>query len=109
MDSTIIIGLNKILSVGYFCSFACVNCIMYLISSFYRKKFNQSAPRSGFIIAMILTLLYVMSLFFTGSTHNNVSDPEYIKIAGAFLLIGSATASAWSSILLFFTMKRTRK
>jgi hypothetical protein len=101
MNTEIITGMNKILSAGYFCSMICVNFILFLISSFYRKKFNQPSPGKGFIIAIVLTSMYALCIF--------ARFPAYIDNVKTVLLICGAIISGISSIRLFFIMKRTRK
>jgi hypothetical protein len=107
MDTPFVLGLNKVLCAGYFLLIAWVNCTMFLISSFYRKKFNQQAPRYGFIASIIFTMLYVASLFFTVSlTGQEISTFTLIQMV---IIVGAAIASGWSSVNLFIVMKRARK
>ncbi len=107
MDASFTLGLNKALCAGYFLSMMCINCILYLFSSFYRKKFNQPSPRAGFIVATILGLFYVFILFYMGSPH--FPGWVIVRIVKTVCMAGSAIASGWSSASLFYTMKQTRK
>jgi Ca2+/H+ antiporter len=107
MDAAFLQSLNKFLCAGYFIAMASISCIMFLFSSFYRKKFNQPSPRAGFIVAAATALFYVFFLFFIVTPHT--AQWEYIRIFKSLCLIGSAIAFGWSSIRLFYTMKRTRK
>ena len=107
MESAFILGLNKVLCAGYVLSIAWINCIMYLIASFYRKNFNQPVPRMGFVIAIGVSLLYITSLFFTVSPSALLGN--IFNVIQQLCLIGSAAASGWSSINLLLIMKKTRK
>ena len=107
METAFILGLNKVLCVGYVLSIAWINCTMYLIASFYRKNFDQPVPRTGFIIAIVFSLVYVASLFFT--VDSSALQSSIIKTIWTICLIGSALASGWSSINLLLIMKKPRK
>ncbi len=107
METPFIVGLNNVLCSGYVLMIAWVNCTMYLISSFYRKKFNQPAPRYGFITAIIFAILYVASLFFTGAA--STAQANIFEGIRTTCIIGSAVASGWSSVNLLIVMKRARK
>ena len=107
MDAVLCTGLNNIFCAVYFLSMACINCIMYLFSSFYRKKFNQASPRAGFIIAALSALGYVLFLFVTVMPHSAAWG--YVHWCKTGLLVLSAAASMWGCVYLFYTMKRTRK
>jgi hypothetical protein len=74
-----------------------------LISSFYQKKFNQSSPKAGFLTAIILALVFIVVLFIP---QKNVF---FLQIIGILSLLGSAVASIYSILYLFFAMSRVRK
>jgi hypothetical protein len=95
--------VDAVLLASYILCFVFFNLLAYLISSFYQKKFGENSPRSGFLAAIVLALAYTGSLF--------ASTEVYAGMAAAriFLLFGTALASAWSAISLYFTMKRVRK
>jgi hypothetical protein len=107
MESAFILGLNKVLSAGYVLSIAWINCTMYLIASFYRKNFSQSVPRTGFVISIGVSLLYIASLFFAVSPATGLWP--IFNIIQQLCLVGSAAASGWSSINLLLIMKKPRK
>ena len=107
MDAVFFTILNKILCAGYVFSMVCMNCILYLFSSFYRKKFGQSSPRAGFIIAALLALGYIFFQMVTVEPHSTVW--MYVRVLRTVCLAGSAIASIWGCTYLFYTMKRTRK
>ena len=103
MKIIFLLDLSRVLCAGYIMSVACLNATMYLISSFYKKKFNEPTPRAGFVIAIILSLCCALSVFV------QFADEQSGTIVQYSLLILAAGASAWSSINLFFTMRKERK
>ncbi len=107
MESAFAIDVSKFLSAGYVLLVLWINCTMYLISSFYQKRFNRPAPQVGFIIAILFGLLYVASLFCTTSTP--FSQWTFLKASQEFFLIACSLASGWSSMHLFLIMKIKRK
>jgi len=107
METAFVLGLTKVLCAGYFLLIALVTCMMYLISSFYKKKFNQPAPRYGFILAIAFTMLFVASLFFTVSS--TAPQLNIFSLVQTSFVIGSALASGWSSVNLLIIMKKARK
>ena len=88
---------------GYVLCFAFFNIVTYLISSFYRKKFNQKSMRFGFLVSILLLLLFIPCQFLSKSE----KDPYFI--IEVLLLLGGSILSAWNSIILFLTMKKVRK
>jgi hypothetical protein len=107
METAFALGFTQVLCAGYFVLVAWLNCIMYLIASFYRKKFNQPAPRYGFIVAIGFAVLYIASMFFPVSSSASQWNP--FAIVRTSCLIGSAFASGWSSVNLLVVMKKARK
>ncbi|MFP4416601.1 MAG: hypothetical protein ACLFSB_04975 [Chitinispirillaceae bacterium] len=93
----------SILLTGYALCFMFCNMIAFLISAFYRKKFNQAAPQAGFTVAIALTFLYIVSLFI--SSERQIS----IIVFQSLFVFGAAVASAWTSLGLYFTMRKVQK
>jgi len=86
-----------------------LNLVAYLISDFYRRKFNQPSPRLGFVAAVFMGSLFLLSLllFLFVPIHSPVLP--FVKIAMPYFLLGSGMMSIYSSVSLFFTMKRVRR
>jgi len=93
-----------ILMTGCILSFAMLNLIAYLISSFYRKKFDPSAPRAGFMIALVLALIYNASIL-TGYGGRYAA----VAVLKVLLVFGSSLASAATAASLYYAMKKVRK
>jgi hypothetical protein len=92
-----------ILLTIYVISFIFLNGIAFLISSFYRRKFNQPSPQFGFLLTTFFALLYVASLF----VHYSTAEIEgMLKV---IFLFCSSIASIASAIALYFTMTKVRK
>ncbi|MBD3356633.1 MAG: hypothetical protein GF363_05720 [Chitinivibrionales bacterium] len=81
-----------------------INFVAYLISCFYRKKIEQRAPTTGFVVAMVFGILYSATL--VGAWPVASYTMEMIRI---FLLLACTSGSTWASLTLYFTMKRVRK
>ena len=107
METAFLQGLNKVFCAGYLLAVACINLNLYLISAFYQKKFNQVSPRAGFIVSIVLTIIFVSSFFF--SDPGQTAEWGHLRIARLILLLGSAVASGWSSAALYITMRKPRK
>ena len=107
MESLFFVGINKVLCAGYFLLIAWMNCTMYLIAAFYRKRFNQYAPRYGFIFSVAFAVLFVASLFFTDTSP--AFQGSAFHLMRTSLLVGSALTSGWSSVNLLIIMKKSRK
>jgi hypothetical protein len=75
-----------------------------LISSFYRRKFHQPSPRLGFVLTIVLGLLFIASYAF-------VREGWYAaaRAAQAYLLLGCGIASMYGALGLYFTMKKIHK
>ena len=73
------------------------------VSSFYRKKFDHAAPRSGFVLAIALILLYNASLFAGGQQN------AFIAFLKVLLIFTSSIVSAATAASLYYTMKKVRK
>jgi hypothetical protein len=107
MDATAINGIDNLLCTAYICAVACVNLNLYLISTFYQKKFNRRSPQTGFVLAITFMILYIASLLFVNITGGVLAGS--LHFARSALLIGSAAISMWSALLLFIAMKKTGK
>lgn len=107
MEPAFVQGLDKILCAGYLLAISCINLNLYLISAFYRKKFNQLSPRGGFVLSILCAVLYVASFFFPDAGSSSVW--YNLRIVRIFLLCGSAVVSGWNSTILFITMRKPRK
>jgi D-alanyl-lipoteichoic acid acyltransferase DltB (MBOAT superfamily) len=103
MTTSSLLGLYHGLLVVYVLAIVCLNLIAYLISNFYRKKFNQSAPWFGFLATVILGLAIVASQLFRA---DNAPTVEHVQNA---LLIAASIASLVSAIGLYITMRKVRK
>jgi hypothetical protein len=103
MNVTLLLDPDRFWLAGYICIVVCLNATMYLISAFYHKKFEQATPKLGFVLAIILSLLYAVSVFVSfGSGHTLGNVPST-------LLILASAASMASSINLYLKMKKPRK
>jgi hypothetical protein len=107
METVFIQGLDKILCAGYLLAVSCINLNLYLVSAFYQKKFNQVTPRAGFLISVLLSVLYLASFFF--SDPGAASGWGHLRLFRFFFLTAGAAASAWSSASLYITMRKPRK
>ena len=96
-------SVYSVLVAVYILTVLGLNFITFLISDFYRKKFNQPSPRTGFIAAIILGLLLAGSLFF--GTRESVTA----RVVQALLLTGCSVSSMISSVNLYLTMRKVRK
>lgn len=96
-------NLHNLFLAVYVLCFIVLNCITYCISSFYRKKFNQTSIRFGFLLAIFFAILFIPCLFISGP------NKEVCRILQTLMIIGAGSASAWNAIVLFLTMKRVRK
>jgi hypothetical protein len=96
-------SLELVFHTGFIVTFAALNLVAYLISSFYRKKFDPSAPRAGFMAAFVIVIVYNVSLFFP-----TTGNPAVI-IMRVLLLFSGGIASASTAASLYYTMKKVRK
>jgi hypothetical protein len=97
------ITLYNVLLAGYVLCFILLNCIAYLMASFYRKRVNQRSMRAGFLIAISCLLLYIPCLF--------LGRPyfDYCSVVQALLLMFGSCMSIWNAVALYLTMKKVRK
>jgi polyferredoxin len=96
-------SLESILLCGYVMFYALMNILGLLISTFYKKKFNQPSPKIGFILAIILALVFIIIVQLP------LKIIAFVPFVSALLLISSATASIVSTLFLFLTMRKVRK
>jgi len=89
----------------YALSFAALNTISFLIALFYKKKFKQSSPRWGFIIAVLFAFVFVVFLLAGRTGPSAAVFQSFARSAAAV----SAVASAFSTVSLIFIMQRVRK
>ncbi|MCU0609635.1 MAG: hypothetical protein MUF22_07715 [Chitinispirillaceae bacterium] len=88
---------------GYVLCLIVLNAIALLMSLFYRRKLKQTAPRWGFVIAIVLALLF--GAVFLGS----MKGSPLLQALARVSLTGSAIATIVSMAALFTTMVRVRK
>ncbi len=92
----------RLLLAGYVLCFVFANVVAFLVSAFYRKKFNQPSPRAGFVIAIALGLAYMGSVFVR-------YRPVHVHtIVQVLFVFGGAIASVLSAMSLYYTMKKRR-
>lgn len=103
MDIILPWSFNIILMVGYVVFSILLNTVALLISSFYQKKVNQAAPKIGFILSIVFSLMFVIVVL----TFQKSSI--ILQLLTVFSLLGSALASAFSTLHLVFTMRMVRK
>ncbi|NLD94167.1 MAG: hypothetical protein GX639_16025 [Fibrobacter sp.] len=96
-------SLESLLLCGYVMFFIMINILGLLISSFYKRKFNQPSPKTGFILAIIIAFALIIVIQIPSKTI------VFIQLVSSFLFISSATASIVSTLFLFLTMRKVRK
>ncbi len=100
---TFYFDIYNLLLCGYVLCFIFFNFIAYLISSFYRRKFNQKSMRFGFLSSIMLFILFIPCLFI-------MQERQMLcRIVQTLFLVTGSIASAWNSMVLFLTMKKVRK
>jgi hypothetical protein len=95
--------METLLLTGYIMFSIFLNILSLFISAFYKKKFNQPAPRFGFLAAIILAVIFIFLLYVP------FKNGLLLQIISAIALFGSGSASIYSILYLFFTMRRVRK
>lgn len=95
--------MYDVVLMAYLIAMAGVNFIAFLISDFYRKKFNQPAPRLGYCVAIGLNMIACISIIMQEHIRGSA------QIIQIFLLPGSGILSMYSCLTLFFTMNKVRK
>lgn len=94
---------NLLFIAIYAVFFVALNSISFLIALFYNKKFKQSSPRWGFILAVFFALMFIACLL-GGRTGSPV-----LQSAARFAVAAGAIASVFSTVSLIFIMQRVRK
>jgi|WetSurMetagenome_2_1015567.scaffolds.fasta_scaffold53021_3 hypothetical protein len=92
-----------ILYTGYVLCFIGLNIIAVLISLFYRKNFQRSSPRWGFLVSMILSVLFLATLL---AARNG---SLLLATAAKTALAGAALTSMYSCLSLYALMRKVRK
>ena len=103
MTTSSVLGVYHLLLMAYVLLAVSLNLLAYLISDFYRKKFNHPAPRGGFLTAIVLCVALALS-----STIRDVDAPLAEAIQN-ILMFAAGVVSLYSSISLYFTMKKVRR
>jgi ABC-type Fe3+-siderophore transport system permease subunit len=103
MGATVPWLLETSLLAGYIVFNMALNTVALFISLFYQRKINQPAPKTGFILSLVLALIFITLVF----TNQKPSTP--IHIIETVALLGSSIASIISVMQLFLTMKKVRK
>jgi len=103
MNVSFLADAERVLLAGYILAVACLNATMYLISSFYHKKFREASPRAGFALSMVLSVLCAASVFVS------VGGGRMLGVLQSSLLILAAGSSAVSAAGLFVKMRKPRK
>lgn len=94
---------NIALITVYVLGFVILNTISFLIALFYKKKFKQSSPRWGFIIAIFFAVLFIVCLL------GGRTGSEIMQGAARGAIAVSVVASVFSTVSLIFIMQRVRK
>jgi hypothetical protein len=103
MTTSTQLGIYHVLLVLYVLAVVFLNLLAFLISDFYRKKFNQPSPRVGFVAAIAMGLAIVgVSLF-------RRADAVAVEFIITLLFTASGLVSLLSSIGLYITMSKVRK
>jgi hypothetical protein len=95
--------METLFLTGYVVFIVFLNILALLISSFYQKKFNQPAPKAGFLSAILFAVVFIVILIIPQKTSLT------IEIISALSLLGSGIASIGSILYLFLTMRKVRK
>jgi hypothetical protein len=94
---------NLLLIAAYALFFVALNAVSFLIALFYKKKFKQSSPRWGFIIAVVFAAAFIACL--AGGRTGSTVFQSFARCAAAV----SAIASVFSTVSLILIMQRVRK
>jgi hypothetical protein len=103
MHVTLLLEPARLMLAGYILAVVCLNFLLFVISSFYKKKIGQKSPRAGFILAIILALC------FGGSILASFGTPSQVRFVQFLLIILCTGTSVACSLNLFFIMRRVRK
>jgi hypothetical protein len=92
-----------VLLSGYILFSSTLNIFALLISSFYKKSLNKTSPKAGFVVAILLALLFLVF---------HILEQKGIllfQVLSIIALLGSGLASIMSILALFFTMNKIQK
>lgn len=95
------LSLNSFLAAGYVFCYIALNCTAYLISAFYKKKFNHSLMNTGFLASIVFCSLALPTMF--------LSNNQFTHTTRFILLIAGVILSSWNAVLLYGTMRKVRK
>ena len=101
MSFTINFKIETIFLAIYLVCFLFFNITTYLISDFYRKKFDTPLINRGFLASIVFLTIAIPLLF--------IDKSRVIAQLRLILLLTTALLSSWNSILLYITMRRVRK
>lgn len=96
-------ALESGLLISYIIFCCSLNFFAFLISAFYKKSLQKSSPKSGFIISIVLAILFVVITLY------GVNQSTPLQILSVISLLGSGIASIISIIALFTTMSKIQK
>lgn len=100
MASHFPLNMETLFLTGYVMFIIFLNILALLISSFYQKKFNQPAPKIGFISAILMAIVFIIFLIIPQK------GTLTLQIISAFSLLGSGATSIGSILYLFLTMRK---
>ncbi|MBN1130518.1 MAG: hypothetical protein JXA71_16115 [Chitinispirillaceae bacterium] len=95
--------LEYVLFTGYVLCFVVLNVFAVLVSLFYRKNFQRSSPRWGFLVSMVLSLVFLATLL---AARNG---SLFLAMASRIALAGAIVTSMFSSLSLYVLMRKVRK
>jgi hypothetical protein len=95
--------LEYTLYTGYVLCFVGLNIFAVLISLFYRKNFQRTSPRWGFLAAIAFSVLFLATLL---AARNG---SQLLVIASKVALACMVTTSMYSCLSLYLLMRRVRK
>ena len=93
--------VEALLVAGYVFFCMGLNVISFLISAFYQKKVDGSAPYLGFLLSLLLGAVFIGTFLIGGGG-------VYVGIARTTALLGCSMCSTLSMVGLFLSMRRTR-
>jgi len=103
MHVSFLLEPDRLILAGYIVVVIFLNITMYLISVFYKKKLGRNSPRLGFVVAVLLSACYALTVFVSAGHSQN------IKMIQSLMLIIAGCASIAGSVGLFLTMRKPRK
>lgn len=94
-----------ILMAGYVFFVLCMNCMTYLISAFYEKKFEQRSPKFGYMWTLFAGFVLIGTLL----GGQRASASAAVDLIQTCALVSGAAASLWNSWSLYRTMRKVGK